>query len=221
MKIEIKEYSSFTTLISSLLFFILGAVIFTNSDSIMTVITYVMGGLVTLLGFISCFKNYLDVRRNPKASSLPMVIGILLMVIGLVCIFLAPVVNFLVRLITGGWLLFAGINRLANALFMERKDSLFFALLTLAILLIVGGIYTILKANLPFKYLGIVLMVYATLEIIGYIINIINRKGTTKVVIEEAEVVSNQAQKEDVKEIEINTSNDNGKKKNKKNKKGE
>ena len=207
MKIEIKEYSSFTTLISSLLFFILGAVIFTNSDSIMTIITYVMGGLIALVGFISCFKNYLDVKKDNTTSSVGMIIGIMLMVVGLVCIFLAPVFNFLVRLITGGWLLFSGINRLANALFMKSKDSLFLALLTLAILLIAGGIYTILKANLPFKAIGIVLMVYATLEIIGYILN---RKGSvTKVKIEEASVV-------DEKELPVKED-----KKNKKNKKGE
>ena len=51
-------------------------------------------------------------------------------------------------------------------------------MLGIAILLIGGGLYTILEANLAFQAIGIILMIYAGLEIFGYIFN---RKSMTEV----------------------------------------
>lgn len=100
-----------------------------------------------------------------------MILGIVLIVIGLVFIFLASVIEALVRLVIGGWILFSGINRLINALSLPKKNSRFAVLLILSLLLIGGGLYTILEANLAFQAIGVVLMIYAFLEIFGYIFN--------------------------------------------------
>ena len=50
MKIEVKSYSNIALLISSIVFFILGAVMFTRPDAIVLVVSYVIGGLIILLG---------------------------------------------------------------------------------------------------------------------------------------------------------------------------
>ena len=107
-----------------------------------------------------------------------MVLGIVAIVIGVVFILLAEVIEWLVRLVIGGWILFSGINRLINALYVDKKTSKFYVMLGIAILLIGGGLYTILEANLAFQAIGIILMIYAGLEIFGYIFN---RKSMTEV----------------------------------------
>ena len=171
MKIEVKSYSSITSLVSSILFFILGAIMFTKPDAIVLFTTYIIGGLIILFGVFKCIKNYLDVKKDNTTSSRAMVIGITLVVIGLVFIFLAGVIEALIRLVIGGWILFSGINRLINSLYLPKKSSKFIVLLIISLLLIGGGLYTILEANLAFQAMGIVLMIYATVEIIGYIFN--------------------------------------------------
>lgn len=171
MKIEVKSYSSITSLISSIIFFILGAIMFTNPDAIVLFVSYVIGGLIIILGLFSCVKNYLDVKKDNTISSRGMVLGIVLIVIGLVFIFLAGVIEALVRLIIGGWILFSGIIRLINTLYLPKNTSKFWILLVLSLLLISGGLYTILETNLAFKAIGIVLMIYAVIEIFGYIFN--------------------------------------------------
>lgn len=171
MKFSVKSYSSIVSLISSIIFFILGAIMFTNPDAIVLFVSYVIGGLIIILGVFKCVKNYLDVKRDNTVSSNGMVIGIVLVVIGLVFIFLAGVIEALVRLVIGGWILFSGINRLINALYLPKKSSKFWVLLILAIILIGGGLYTILETNLAFKAIGIVLMIYAAIEIFGYVFN--------------------------------------------------
>ncbi len=189
MKIEVKSYSNIALLISSIVFFILGAVMFTRPDAIVLVVSYVIGGLIILLGIFNCIKNYIQVKNDNRISSKGMVLGIVLVVVGLVFIFLAGVIEALVRLVIGGWILFSGINRLINALYLDKKSVNFYVMLVLALLLIGGGLYTILETNLVFKYLGIVLMVYSTLEIIGYIFNKKNDNTKTSPKTIEASIV--------------------------------
>jgi len=171
MKIHVKNYSDIVSLIISIILLILGAIMFTRPDEIILFISYVIGGILILVGLFKCIKNYLDVKKDNSISSKEMVAGIFLIVIGLVFIFLANVIEALVRVVIGGWILFTGINRLINALKLNKKTTRFIIFLILAIITIAVGLYTILEANLAFKTIGLVLMIYSVIEIIGYVIN--------------------------------------------------
>ena len=171
MKIKNKDYTNILSLICSILFFILGAVMYTKPAAVVIITTYVFGGLLIMTGLFKCVKNYLDVKKDNSISSTEMIIGIVLSVCGVICVFLAGVVEAMVRLVIGGWMVFIGINRLVNSLNMNKKDNHFWILLVLAIIIIGGGLYTILEANLAFQAIGVVLMIYSVLEIIGFIFN--------------------------------------------------
>jgi len=171
MKIGIKSYSSIISLIFSIIFFILGAIIFTRPEIIILFISYVIGGIIIIIGLFKCIKNYLDIKKDNTISSREMISGIVLIIIGLVFILLAGVIEALVRLVIGGWILFSGINRLINSLEIPKKNSQFIIRLILSFLLIGVGLYTILESNLAFKTIGLVLMVYSVIEILGYIFN--------------------------------------------------
>ena len=173
-------------LVISILFFILGAVMYTKPEFIVLVFSYVMGGLIILFGIYYCIKNYVEIKNNKETSSKDMIVGITLIVVGLIFIFLANVLEALVRLIIGGYILFIGITRFVNSLYM-KKDTRFFVSLGLSLLLIAGGLYTILEANLAFQTIGIVIMAYSVIEIIGFIFNHDNNEVivSEKVLIEE------------------------------------
>lgn len=185
MKKYFKNYSVIM-LVISILFFILGAVMYTKPEFIVLVFSYVMGGLIILFGIYYCIKNYVEIKNNKETSSKDMIVGITLVVVGLIFIFLANVIEALVRLIIGGYILFIGITRFVNSLYM-KKDTRFFVSLGLSLLLIAGGLYTILEANLAFQTIGIVIMVYSVIEIIGFIFNHDNNEVivSEKVLIEE------------------------------------
>ena len=134
MKVSIKNYSSIFVLISSILFLILGAVMYTNPKEVVIFSTYIFGGLLIIIGLFKCIKNYLDVKKDNSTSSTEMIIGIVFIILGIVCIFLAGVVEAFVRLVIGGWILFAGINRLITTLNSYRKGSKFWVSLVLSIL---------------------------------------------------------------------------------------
>lgn len=196
MKTAVKNYSNIISLINSIIFFMLGAIIFTKPEIIILVISYVIGGIIIIIGIFKCIKNYLDIKKDNSISSREMLTGIVLVIIGLVFILLAGVIEALVRLVIGGWILFSGINRLINSLQLSKKNSQFTVRLVLAILLIGVGLYTILEANLAFKTIGLVLMVYSIIEIVGYIFS---RNNIYK---EDAVITTNEEKIIDVKLIE-------------------
>lgn len=169
MKKDLKSNINIMSLISSIIFFILGAVIFTKPEIIILFISYVFGGIFIIVGIFKCIKNYLDIKKDNNISSKEMIVGIILTIIGLILIILAGVIEALVRLIIGGWILFSGINRLINSLQLPKKNNKFIPYLILSLLIIGIGLYTILESNLAFKTIGIVLMIYSVIEIIGYI----------------------------------------------------
>lgn len=171
MKTKIKNYSNTLSLIYSILYFILGAIIFTKPEIIILFISYVIGGIFIIIGIFKCIKNYLDIKKDNNISSKEMITGIILVILGSVFILLAGVIEALVRLIIGGWILFSGINRLINSLNIKNKTKTKIIYIILSFIIIGVGLYTILESNLAFKTIGLLLIIYSIIEIIGYIFN--------------------------------------------------
>ena len=48
MKIEIKSYANNSSLVSAVLFFILGAIMFTNPDTMVIAVSKIFGGILIL-----------------------------------------------------------------------------------------------------------------------------------------------------------------------------
>ena len=171
MKTKIKNYSNTLSLIYSILYFILGAIIFTKPEIIILFISYVIGGIFIIIGIFKCIKNYLDIKKDNNISSKEMITGIILVILGSVFILLAGVIEALVRLIIGGWILFSAINRLINSLNIKNRTKTKVIYIILSFIIIGVGLYTILESNLAFKTIGLLLIIYSIIEIIGYIFN--------------------------------------------------
>ncbi len=169
MEIEFKSYTKLSSLISAIIFFILGAIMFTSPDVMVIVVSRILGGTICIIGIFNCIKNYLEVKRDNSTPSTGMVTGILGIIIGLVFIFLAGVIEALIRFVIGGFILFIGVNKFINVLYLKKNTSKFFVLFIISLILLIGGLYTILEANLAFQAIGIILMIYALLEIFSYI----------------------------------------------------
>ena len=88
MRIEVKSYNNNSSLVSAILFFILGAIMFTNPGTMVIVISRILGGILILFGLYSCIKNYILVRENNSVSAIPMVAGITCMAIGSISLLL-------------------------------------------------------------------------------------------------------------------------------------
>ena len=205
MEIKIKSSSSQSSLLSSILFFILGAILFTSADKLLNIISIIIGTIFATTGTISLVIYFIQSRKPnniPKKGNL--IFGIIALILAIIFIFFSNVVEQAIRFIVGGWILLTGIMRLINVLSMPKKDSKFIQLLIVAALLIFIGIYTIVVELFGLDRIGIIMMIYAGVEIIGYILyskdkpEKEDKEGTTTLLVPENSEIEEKEERNDI-----------------------
>ena len=168
MEIKINNYKNQSSLISSIIFFILGGILFTNPDIFVTTISKIVGAILLLTAIVFLVTIFLNRKSSPfpvlKLSS-----TIILLLLAIMFLFFSETVEKAIRIVVGFWILFSGINRLINALKMTEKSKKFIFLIIVSLLLIIIGIYSIVIGDVVLSSIGIILMIYSTIDIIGYI----------------------------------------------------
>ncbi len=168
-KITVIEYSNDTSLISSILFLIFGIILFTNPSGILNFVSYIVGGILLIIGIF----NILSYRKTLKKLNIEykskLVLGVILIIFGLFIIMFSSLIEMTFRLICGGWIIYTGIIRLIEALNNKENNISFISRLIVSILLIICGLYVALDTNLIFSTIGLFIIIYAILDIIGFI----------------------------------------------------
>ncbi|MGN0966002.1 MAG: DUF308 domain-containing protein [Candidatus Coprovivens sp.] len=183
MEIKINSYSSQSSLISSLLCFIIGGILYTYAEVVLNFTSIAIGVVLSIVGVFSLITFYMDYKKGEIKKG-KLLIGILTIVLAVVFLIFQNLVETLLGLTVGGWVLFVGVLRLISALRLNLKTKRFFINLVISLLLIILGIYTIANGGLLLEGAGILMMVSSGIEIIGYIVNKILDKGNTTVVTE-------------------------------------
>jgi uncharacterized membrane protein HdeD (DUF308 family) len=215
-----KSKNEIVDLLVAIIFLIIGALLFTNPDAIIAGISYTLGTIMILLGIFTLIKNYYKTKADSNTPVTELTFGIIMIVIGIMFLLLAGAIGVAIRYVFGAWMIFSGINRLMVALQIDRSDKNFIVQLVVSILLLAGGLYTILRANLTFQIIGIIMMIYAVLEIVGFISN--KESGSNKTTTEEKidlAIEHNKDNGDDVKDATIVEDKTDDTKKNKKKKK--
>lgn len=163
-KIVIKSYESKKSLVTPIIFLVLGLILFMNPSGVMNFISYILGGVFLALGagkFIS------DGRRVDKTTG-DTFYSVVMVVLGLVFIFFSGTIEFLIRLAIGIWIIINAINTIGIGANLVRINKNSVVTLIIGFILLLVGLYTILVENLVLSTLGLVILVYAVLEIVDY-----------------------------------------------------
>ena len=185
------------------------------------IISIIIGTLFATAATISLIIYFIQARKLdgiPKRGNLTF--GIVSLILAIIFIFFSNIVEQAIRFIVGGWILLTGIMRLINVISMPKKDSKFIQLLVVAILLIFIGIYTIVV-----EIFGIIMMAYAGIEIVGYILYSKDKpeqeekEGTTTLLVPEDTTEDDKKEDVTIKDVKEKRSLLKRPKKEKKNKK--
>ncbi len=155
-----------SSIFASILFLILGILLFTNSGEMVKFITYIIGIIFVVFGSIKLYNYY---KFKDTISSIQLTIGITLIIIGIIIMFCNGVIEFVIRIVMGGYILASGLNKLIVAINSKSYNNKWIGLLITAILLIGCGLYTILKSNIVLEVVGIILIIYSSIDIISYL----------------------------------------------------
>lgn len=170
MEIKIKSYSKQSSLLSAVVFLIFGAILFSNAEKVVQALSIIVGVVFAIVGVVSLITYFINNKQAPnpiRRTSLAS--GIICIIFAIIFIFFSNVVEQSIRFILGAWILLTGIMRLIDTI-SNTKGNKFWSLLIISILLISVGIYTIVFGDVILSTIGIIMMIYAIIEIIGYII---------------------------------------------------
>ena len=171
-------------LVSSLIFLLFGALLFAYPNKIVQIASMGIGAIIILYGIFMLIKNYYETKNDSNTSSTTLVFGIVAIIVGILFIVLAQQISQIIQYFIGIWIIFTGIERLIIALSLGKDNNSFITQLILAILILAAGIYTIFRGHLEIQIIGLIMMIYAILEIIGYVTNkkddIVEKTNTPK-----------------------------------------
>lgn len=159
------------SIISSILLLILGVILISNPGGVVKFITYIAGGIMIIIGLAKIF-SYLKIKKNMSIQNTnDLIIGIVAIVMGIIIMFCSSAIEFVIRLIMGGWILYSGITKLIISLKLKEINiNNWYLVLIASIVMIICGLYIIIRSNLVFSGIGVILVIYAIIDIIQFII---------------------------------------------------
>ena len=167
MEIKVKSYNSQSSLITSIILFIIGGILYKNPEIFITTISKIIGLIILLISiynFIIVFIN----KNNNSNMGLKITSATLLLIIAILFLFYSETVEKAIRIVVGFWIIFSGINRLINALQSNQKNKI--SLIIISTILVLIGLYTIIIGDVIISTIGIIIMIYSLIDIIGFIL---------------------------------------------------
>jgi uncharacterized membrane protein HdeD (DUF308 family) len=192
------------SLISGILWTIIGFVIFFNPDIVVKFISYFVGGVLIAVGAYKIINYRIKDKNLGVVNTNEMAFGISALVLGILFIFLAGTIELIVRFIMGGYLIIAGVARLYNTFYTTDRDSKFYALIIMGFLFIAVGLYIILVSNVTLSILGLLMAIYGIIDIVSFFVYkdsfVFNKNDKKEIGIKEAEVVEEKEDDDEEKE---------------------
>ena len=153
------------SLASSIIFVIVGLFLFIKPGATISIISYVTGGVLLLMGLISVYKYFINLFGFELAY------GVLLIIAGLFLVIDTSIFAKVINVILGIWIIVNSITKFQYGFVLKRaKNSDWIYTILVSLLSFIWGIVLLIN---PFEsaltitqIIGIFIIVYAVLDII-------------------------------------------------------
>ena len=127
MRIEITSYSKKSSLLSSIILFIIGAILTAYSERIMTTAYRIMGGVFLIISIFLILSLIIRKKKAEPIYANRIATIVICLILAILFFFFHGIIDESIRFIIGAWILFSGVTRLISALRTDHKASRFFA----------------------------------------------------------------------------------------------
>lgn len=186
------------SVITSVIILVLGIFLFIQPDTIIHMISIILGGIILIPGITSLI-DYFKNKYQPSLIS-----GVITIIIGMILIVNTKLVASILPFILGIYFIVNGINRLQYALQLKKQTIPYSTSLVFSILIIICGILFIVNpfggALVITKVMGIFMILYAVLDLSNTIyikkeMGQVNRNTNMKNAVIEIEVEEKENEK--------------------------
>lgn len=155
--------SGWTDIIVSFLFIIFGVLLIARPESIMSVISILLGAICIVMGVL----RLIDYFSNNKQDNYLLAIAVVAIIAGIIIMFCADIILSIFRILIGIWIIYTGIMNLQTVIvWKDYKSRLWLLTLILAIAVIIAGIYVLANPGAVLQIIGWVIVVYGIADII-------------------------------------------------------
>lgn len=164
---KLLKKSSWTDLIISLIFILLGLMMIARPELVMSTITIILGMICIVKGI---FK-ITDYLAGNKQDNYLLAIAIIFIIIGIIIMFCSEFILSAFRILIAIWVIYSGIMNLQTIItWKEYTSRIWLTTLILAIVMICAGIYILVNNGAILQSIGIAIIIYGLIDIIENII---------------------------------------------------
>lgn len=159
--------SSWTDIVVSVVFILLGIMLIANPEVITAAIAIILGFIVIGMGVL----KFIDYLSNGKEDNYLLAMSIVLGIAGIIIMVCAESIISIFRIIIGLWIIYSGIINLQTTIvWKDYKSKIWLATLILAIAMIIAGIYVLLNDGVIIQTIGIAVVIYGIIDVVENII---------------------------------------------------
>lgn len=162
------------SIVSSILLFLFGLLLVLNAEGFIKSISAIIGIVLLLIGIFP-IVDYFRYRKDGVLAGISFISGIFSVVCGLMFLLNENMLMILIPVFIGVWMIINGINKIQVAFeIRDNKEKSWVITFIFSIIIIIAGVYFIINpingAELVTNTLGIIICIYALLDIIDCIL---------------------------------------------------
>lgn len=171
---KVLKKTGWTSVITSVIFVILGIILIAKPDVTIKIISYILGGIFIFMGLMK-MVDYFASKGNYDFYNYDLIYGLVGIIVGLITIFYSNAIETMFRIIIGVWIIYSGLIRIgfSNKLRKIEINSWKFVLI-LACCMLAFGIYIIFNSGAVIVTIGTIILLYAVMDLIESVVFIRN-----------------------------------------------
>ena len=168
--------AGWTSILTSIIFAIIGLIMIFYPDTTMKFISTILGILFIVIGIIKVI-SYFASKGSSTFFTNDIAWGLIAIIIGLVTMVYSSTIESIFRIMIGIWIIYSGFTRFTLSFRLKDVNAKLWAVvLTLAVLMVVGGLYVTFYPGALIVTLGVIVLIYAIMDLIESFIFMRNMK---------------------------------------------
>ena len=150
-------------MIVSILFVLFGIMLIARPDSIMSIISILLGAICVAMGIL----KGIDYFASGKSDNYLLGIAIVTIITGIIIMFCANIILSVFRILIAIWIIYSGIMNLQTTIvWKDYQSKLWLLTLLFAITMIIAGIYILINNGAMLQIVGGIIVTYGILDIL-------------------------------------------------------
>ena len=155
--------SSWVDMVVSMVFVLFGLLLVAKPIEMIAVISILLGAIFIIIGFL----KLVDYFTSKDKEDYLLTIALISVIFGVIVLFCSDVIAGVFRIILGIWIIASGIKNFQTSLvWKDFKSGLWTLTVVFAMLMIIAGIIILVSDTLALQIIGIIILIYAILDLI-------------------------------------------------------